>query len=106
MLNAGGIDYEEDTVQFQDWPGRKEGEYYRLLLPIKPIVTFQLPISIKLLDMPYLTLPVLYWDDEELGQSQAIARFIAKKVKKGLKFKNVWEKLFFSFCNIGWPGWQ
>ncbi len=30
--------------------------------------------------MPFLTLPVLYWDGEELGQSSAIARFVAKKV--------------------------
>ncbi len=31
--------------------------------------------------MPFNALPVLYWDGEEIGQSLAIARFVAKKVR-------------------------
>ncbi len=31
------------------------------------------------LDTPWGTLPVLYWDDEEIGQAFPIARFVARK---------------------------
>jgi len=29
---------------------------------------------------PWGTLPILYWNDEEIGQSGSIARYVARKV--------------------------
>merc|ERR1712037_319284 len=51
-----GIDYEDFRVGFSDWPG-----------DIKATT-------------PFGQMPVLYWDGEELAQSMAIARFVARKV--------------------------
>ncbi len=31
-------------------------------------------------DMPFATLPVLYWNDEEIGQTLTITRFLARKL--------------------------
>merc|ERR1711899_369879 len=50
------IDYEDFRVGFSDWPG-----------DIKATT-------------PFGQMPVLYWDGEELAQSMAIARFVARKV--------------------------
>merc|ERR1712156_1334325 len=52
----GNIDYEDFRVGFSDWPG-----------DIKATT-------------PFGQMPVLYWDGEELAQSMAIARFVARKV--------------------------
>jgi len=56
LLAAGNIDYEDFRVGFADWPGE-----------IKATT-------------PFGQMPVLYWDGEELAQSMAIARFVARKV--------------------------
>merc|ERR1712001_701991 len=56
LLAAGNIDYEDFRVGFSDWPG-----------DIKATT-------------PFGQMPVLYWDGEELAQSMAIARFVARKV--------------------------
>jgi len=56
LLAAGNIDYEDFRVGFSDWPGE-----------IKATT-------------PFGQMPVLYWDGEELAQSMAIARFVARKV--------------------------
>ncbi|TRY71467.1 hypothetical protein TCAL_03373 [Tigriopus californicus] len=55
VLAAGETDYEEDIIEFQDWPDRKA-------------------------DMMFESLPMLTWDGEEVGQSLTIARFVAKKL--------------------------
>merc|ERR1712037_603045 len=56
LLAAGNIDYEDFRVGFSDWPGE-----------IKATT-------------PFGQMPVLYWDGEELAQSMAISRFVARKV--------------------------
>merc|ERR1711908_43373 len=56
LLAAGNIGYEDFRVGFADWPGE-----------IKATT-------------PFGQMPVLYWDGEELAQSMAIARFVARKV--------------------------
>ena len=55
LLAAGNIDYEDFRFSFADWPRHK---------PTTPLGQ----------------VPVLYWDGEELAQSGAIARFLARKV--------------------------
>lgn len=55
LLNAGNIDFEDFRFSFEDWP------------KIKP-------------DTPFGQAPVLHWDGEELAQSLAISRFVARKV--------------------------
>jgi len=55
LLHAGNIDFEDFRFSFEDWP------------KIKP-------------STPFGQAPVLYWDGEELAQSLAIARFVARKV--------------------------
>ena len=55
LLNAGNLDFEDFRISFADWPKHKPGT-------------------------PFGSTPVLYWDGEELGQSMAIARFVARKV--------------------------
>merc|ERR1712168_291772 len=83
LLAAGNIDYEDFRVGFADWPGE-----------IKATT-------------PFGQMPVLYWDGEELAQSMAIARFVARKVglagKSDLEFcqadmiachyEDIWTKL-------------
>merc|ERR1719151_333061 len=72
LLAAGNIDYEDFRVGFSDWPG-----------DIKATT-------------PFGQMPVLYWDGEELAQSMAIARFVARKV--GLAGKSDLE---FCQCSTG-----
>ncbi|TRY72335.1 hypothetical protein TCAL_16153 [Tigriopus californicus] len=55
FLAAAETEFEEDVIEFQDWPDRKA-------------------------DMMFESLPMLTWDGEEVGQSLTIARFVAKKV--------------------------
>merc|ERR1712080_627294 len=55
LLSAGNIDFEDFRFSFQDWPKHKPST-------------------------PFGQAPVLYWDGEELPQSMAIARFVARKV--------------------------
>merc|ERR1711910_296651 len=56
LLAAGNIDYEDFRVGFNDWPGEIKAS------------------------TPFGQMPVLYWDGEEIAQSMAIARFVARKV--------------------------
>merc|ERR1711990_419180 len=83
LLAAGNIDYEDFRFGFADWPGQLKAK------------------------TPFGQVPVLYWDGEELAQSMAIARFVARKVglagKTDLEFcqadmiachyEEVWTKL-------------
>ena len=55
LLAAGNIDYEDFRISFADWPKHKA-------------------------DTPFGQMPVLHWDGEELAQSWAINKFIARKV--------------------------
>ena len=55
LLAAGNIDYEDFRFSFADWPKHKAAT-------------------------PMGQVPVLYWDGEELAQSAAITRFLARKV--------------------------
>lgn len=55
LLTAGNIDFEDFRFSFAEWP------------KIKP-------------STPFGQCPVLYWDGQELAQSLAIARFVARKV--------------------------
>ena len=54
LLHAGNIDFEDHRIQFADWP------------KLKP-------------SFPNGSVPVMYWDGEELFESMAIARFVARK---------------------------
>lgn len=54
ILEAKGISYQDETIPSEKWGDKKAS-------------------------MPFRSLPVLYWDGEEIGQSLAIARFVAKK---------------------------
>eukprot|EP00095_Tigriopus_kingsejongensis_P008607 maker-scaffold460_size165339-snap-gene-0.28 protein:Tk08607 transcript:maker-scaffold460_size165339-snap-gene-0.28-mRNA-1 annotation:"glutathione s-transferase" len=56
ILKVGGLEYEEDLVTYAQWPAKKPAT-------------------------PFRSLPVLYYKGEEIGQSVAIARFLAKKAK-------------------------
>ena len=55
LLAAGNIDYEDFRISFADWPKHKA-------------------------DTPFGQIPLLYWDGEELAQSWAISKYIARKV--------------------------
>merc|ERR1712130_599177 len=55
LLHAGNIDYEDFRFGFADWPKHK-------------------PTT------PFGSVPVLFWDGEEMAQTMAIARFVARKV--------------------------
>jgi len=56
LLKIGKVAYEEQNVEFlTEWP------------VMKP-------------KTPFWSLPILYWDGLEIAQSQAITRFVAKKV--------------------------
>jgi len=82
LLNAGNIDFEDFRFSFDDWA------------EIKPTT-------------PFGQVPVLHWDGEEIAQSMAIARFVARKVgmagRSDLEFvqadmiachtEDVWSKL-------------
>jgi glutathione S-transferase len=83
LLSAGNIDYEDFCVSFADWPGTHKAA------------------------TPFGQMPVLYWDGEELAQSMAITRFVARKVgmagKSDMEFcqadmiachyEDIWTKL-------------
>jgi len=58
LLNAANIDYEDARLSFEEWPKFKSGT-------------------------PFGQLPVLTWDGEEVAQSMAITRFVARKVGLG-----------------------
>jgi len=58
LLHAGKVDFEDERL-----PGLQAPEW----LAIKP-------------DMPFGNVPVLYWDGEEIAQTFAIVRFVARKV--------------------------
>ena len=82
LLAAGNIDYEDKRVSFEEWPA------------MKPTTTFG-------------QMPMLYWDGEELAQSMAMTRFVARKVglagKSDMEFvqadmiachyEDIWTKL-------------
>merc|ERR1711955_7475 len=55
LLNYGNITFKDERITFEEWP------------QLKP-------------NTPFGQVPVLVWDGEEIAQSMAIARFIAKKV--------------------------
>jgi len=55
LLHAGNIDFEDFRFSFADWPKHKP-------------------------NTPFGQVPLLFWDGEELGQSLAIHRFVARKV--------------------------
>merc|ERR1712212_418150 len=55
LLHAGNFDFEDHRIPFEDWPGKH-----------KSATTFG-------------QLPMLQWDGEELAQSMAIARFVARR---------------------------
>merc|ERR1711990_1219741 len=83
LLAAGNIDYEDRRVHFSEWPGT-----------IKATTTFG-------------QMPMLYWDGEEIAQSMAMTRFVARKVgmagKSDMEFvqadmiachyEDIWTKL-------------
>merc|ERR1711955_128170 len=55
LLNYGNVTFKDERISFEEWP------------QVKP-------------NTPFGQVPVLVWDGEEIAQSMAIARFIAKKV--------------------------
>ena len=91
LLNAGNIDYEDFHVHFLNDDGSfSTDEWYKL----KP-------------STPFGQLPLLYWDGEEIAQSMAMVRFVARKVglagKSDMEFaqadmiachyEDIWTKL-------------
>merc|ERR1712008_615869 len=71
LLAAGNIDYEDKRVSFEEWPA------------MKPTTTFG-------------QMPMLYWDGEELAQSMAITRFIARKAGmagKDFRWRTSWRNV-------------
>jgi len=55
LLNIGNIDFEDFRFGFEDWPKHKP-------------------------NTPFGSVPVLFWDGEELAQTMAIVKFVARKV--------------------------
>ena len=55
LLHAGNIDFEDFRFGFADWPKKK-------------------PTT------PFGSVPLLFWDGEEMAQTMAIVRFVARKV--------------------------
>ena len=55
LLHAGNIDFEDQRIPFDGWPDHNLGMF------------------------PAGSVPVLYWDGEELLESMAITRFVAMK---------------------------
>merc|ERR1711936_915733 len=55
LLHAGNIDFEDFRFGFADWPKHKP-------------------------NTPFGSVPVLFWDGEEMAQTMAIVRFVARKV--------------------------
>jgi len=82
LLNYGNINFKDERISFDAWPGIKSST-------------------------PFGQLPVLVWDGEEIAQSMAITRFIARKVGLGgntdlefaradsiaCHYEDVWTKL-------------
>ena len=91
LLNAGNLDYEDFRIHFVNDDGSLSFEDWGRLKP----------------STPFGQLPLLYWDGEEIAQSMAIARFVARKVgmagKSDLEFgqadmvachyEDVWPKM-------------
>ena len=55
LLHAGNIDFEDFRFGFGEWPKHKP-------------------------NTPFGSVPVLHWDGEEMAQTMAIVRFVARKV--------------------------
>ena len=82
LLHAGNIDFEDFRFGFADWP------------KLKPTT-------------PFGSVPVLFWDGEEMAQTMAMVRFVARKVGMAGKsdmeffkadmvachFDEIWSKL-------------
>merc|ERR1711971_1311222 len=64
LLHAGNIDFEDFRFGFADWPKHKPST-------------------------PFGSVPVLHWDGEEMAQTMAIVRFVARKV--GMRFAKTQE---------------
>jgi len=67
ILAQAGVDYEDERIEFEDWPELK-----------------------STLTTPGAQLPILEVDGKVIGQSMAITRFLARKYN--LAGKNEWEE--------------
>nr|CAD7570489.1 unnamed protein product [Timema californicum] len=76
------VEYEDERISREKWPEIKKGE----LLP-----TLLLRTLLLCWGLPFGVLPVLEVDGKVVGQSVAIARYLAKEF--GLAGKDAWESL-------------
>merc|ERR1712039_644032 len=79
LLHAGNIDFEDFRFGFGEWAKHKP-------------------------NTPFGSVPVLHWDGEEMAQTMAIVRFVARKVGMAGKTDMEFFKADMVACHDGGPG--
>ena len=84
VLHAAKIEFEDQRIQFGEWPALKPSSQPLFSKSAKP------PNLCLFTDTLFGSLPFLEYDGETIGQSMTIARFLAKKA--GLMGRNDLEE--------------
>ena len=82
LFNYGGIEFEDVRIKSENWPQLKDSKCF--------FFGFR-DTNFQKIETPFGVLPILEHNGKVVGQSLAINRYLAKKVK--LAGNNDWENL-------------